>query len=284
MSVFDDLARRIERWSALDRAADPLATAVARAARPGPVRDLLSGAVLGHPLHPLLTDVPIGAWTMAGLLDLVGGRAAAPAADVLVATGVAAAVPTAATGLHDWSDTRGAPRRVGLVHAAANSAALGLYTASLLARLRGRRTAGKALGLAGLGALTAGGYLGGHLSYVEGVGVNRTAWRRGPARWTDVAAAGELPEGEPRRVVAGRVSLVLVREGERIHALDSVCSHMGGPLDEGEVAGGCVRCPWHGSVFRLADGSVVHGPATSPQPAYETRVEQDRVQVRARPR
>ncbi|MCD1143695.1 Rieske (2Fe-2S) protein [Kocuria sp. LUK] len=284
MSVFDDLARRIERWSALDRAADPLATAVARAVRPGPVRDLLSGAVLGHPLHPLLTDVPIGAWTMAGLLDLVGGRAAAPAADVLVATGVVAAVPTAATGLHDWSDTRGAPRRVGLVHAAANSAALGLYTASLLARLRGRRTAGKALGLAGLGALTAGGYLGGHLSYVEGVGVNRTAWRRGPARWTDVAAAGELPEGEPRRVVAGRVSLVLVREGERIHALDSVCSHMGGPLDEGEVAGGCVRCPWHGSVFRLVDGSVVHGPATSPQPAYETRVEQDRVQVRARPR
>ncbi|MGK7221389.1 Rieske 2Fe-2S domain-containing protein [Kocuria flava] len=284
MSVFDDLARRVERWSALDRAADPLAAAVGRAARPGPVRDLLSGAVLGHPLHPLLTDVPIGAWTMAGLLDLVGGRAAAPAADVLVATGVAAAVPTAATGLHDWSDTRGGPRRVGLVHAAANSAALGFYTASLLARLRGRRTAGKALGLAGLGALTAGGYLGGHLSYVEGVSVNRTAWRRGPARWTDVAAAGELPEGQPRRVVAGRVSLVLVREGERVHALDSVCSHMGGPLDEGEVAGGCVRCPWHGSVFRLADGSVVHGPATSPQPAYETRVEQDRVQVRARPR
>lgn len=282
MKLLEDLVARVETWKALDEVAEPLARAVGRAARPAPVRNVLSGTVIGHPLHPLLTDVPIGAWTMAAMLDLAGGPGTARAADLLVAAGLASAVPTAATGLNDWSDTQGADRRVGLVHATANSVALTFYTASLAARLRGRRGAGKALALAGYGCVVGGGYLGGHLVYARGVNVNRTAWRRGPRRWTDVLADADLAAGGHRRVQAGSVSVLLVRDGNRIEALDSVCSHMGGPLEEGTIDGGCVTCPWHGSTFRLADGAVVRGPATAPQPGYETRVEDGRIQVRRR--
>ena len=142
MKLFEDLMARVEKWKALDQVAEPLARAVGRAVRPAPVRNVLSGTVIGHPLHPLLTDVPIGAWTMAAVLDVAGGPGTSRAADVLVAAGLAAAVPTAATGLNDWSDTQGADRRIGLVHATANSVALTFYTASLAARLRGRRGAG----------------------------------------------------------------------------------------------------------------------------------------------
>ncbi|WP_298585011.1 Rieske 2Fe-2S domain-containing protein [uncultured Kocuria sp.] len=282
MKLLEDLVARVEKWKALDQVAEPVARAVGRAARPAPVRNVLSGTVIGHPLHPLLTDVPIGAWTMAAVLDLAGGPSTAHAADVLVATGLAAAVPTAATGLNDWSDTQGADRRIGLVHATANSVALTFYTASLAARLQGRRGAGKALALAGYGCVMAGGYLGGHLVYARGVNVNRTAWRRGPRRWTDVLADTDLAAGGHRRVQAGSVSVLLVRDGNRIEALDSVCSHMGGPLEKGTIDGGCVTCPWHGSTFRLADGAVVRGPATAPQPGYETRVQDGRIQLRLR--
>jgi nitrite reductase/ring-hydroxylating ferredoxin subunit/uncharacterized membrane protein len=283
MKLLDDLVGRVERWKALDWAGRPAAAAVGRVVSPAPVRNLLSGTVLGHPAHPMLTDLPIGAWSMATLLDLVGGRAAEPAADLLVATGVVTAVPTAATGLNDWSDTKGAARRVGQVHAAANNIGLALYTASYVCRRRGDRTTGKALGLAGLGAVMAGGFLGGHLSYALGVNVNRTAWRKGPREWTGVLDAADLAPGGHRLVQAGAVSVVLVREGEAITALDSVCSHMGGPLEEGTIADGCVTCPWHGSTFRLTDGSIVRGPASVPQPAYEARVQDGRIQVRARP-
>jgi nitrite reductase/ring-hydroxylating ferredoxin subunit/uncharacterized membrane protein len=283
MTQLEDLVARVETWKALDRVAEPLARAVGRAVRPAPVRNVLSGTVIGHPLHPLLTDVPIGAWTMAAVLDLAGGPGTARAADVLVAAGLAAAVPTAATGLNDWSDTQGADRRIGLVHATANGVALTFYAASLAARLRGRRGAGRALALVGYGCVTGGGYLGGHLVFARGVNVNRTAWRRGPRRWTDVLADADLAAGEHRRVPAGSVSVLLVRDGDRVEALDSVCSHLGGPLEEGTVDGGCVTCPWHGSTFRLADGAVVRGPATAAQPGYETRVEEGRIQVRRRP-
>lgn len=282
MKVLDDLVGRVERWKALDRVGRPAAAAVGRAVSPRPVRNLLSGTALGHPAHPLLTDLPIGAWSMATLLDLVGGRAAEPAADLLVVTGMATAVPTAATGLNDWSDTKGAARRVGQVHAASVNIGLALYTASFVSRRRGSRTTAKALGLAGLGAVMVGGFLGGHLSYGLGVNVNRTAWRRGPKDWTEVLGEAELAPGGHRLVQAGSVSVLLVRESDGITALDSVCSHMGGPLEEGTFADGCVTCPWHGSTFRLRDGGIVRGPASVPQPAYETRVQEGRIQVRAR--
>jgi nitrite reductase/ring-hydroxylating ferredoxin subunit len=199
---------------------------------------------------------------------------------VLIAAGVLAAVPTAATGLNDWSDTYGADVRVGVVHAAVNSTALGLYVASLTARARGKRTHGKIIGLAGQVTLLAGSYLGGHLTFARGVSVNRTAWQDGPADWTPVLPAGDLPDGEHGVVTAAGVPILLYRNAGRVWALANTCSHMGGPLNEGAIDAGCVTCPWHGSVFRFADGDVARGPASSPQPCFEARVIGDQIEVR----
>jgi nitrite reductase/ring-hydroxylating ferredoxin subunit/uncharacterized membrane protein len=274
------LVDAIEHFDRLDGVASAISGAVGKAVQPRPVRNILSGTSLGHPLHPVLTDFPIGAWTMATVLDTVGGPASEPAADILVAVGIATAVPTAAAGLNDWSDTQGKSRRVGLVHAVANGSALCLFSSSAIARASGSRTSGKALGLAGFGVLMFGGFLGGHLSFSNAVNVNKTAGRTGPREWTPVMAESELADGEHRKVDAGKVSVLLYRSGAGILALDSVCSHMGGPLEEGTIADGCVTCPWHGSTFRLGDGHVVRGPATTPQPSYEARVNDGQVEVR----
>ena len=280
MSLLHRTVRRLERVKALDRVAKPVAKVVGQAVQPRIVRNLLSGTNLGHPLHPMLTDVPIGAWGMSALLDTVGGRDAEPAADLLVGVGVLTAVPTAASGLNDWSDTQGAETRVGLVHAGANSLALSLYLASLAGRARGHRGLGKALGLAGLGTLMAGGYLGGYLSFVRGVNVNQTAGMRGPRKWTPVLADAELADGEHRQADAGGVPVLLYRTGGQAYALASTCSHMGGPLAQGTITDGCVTCPWHGSTFRFTDGSIVRGPASTPQPCYETRVQDEQIEIR----
>ncbi|MGO4807923.1 Rieske 2Fe-2S domain-containing protein [Arthrobacter sp. 2MCAF15] len=282
MNPLDSIVAAIERSDRLDGVASALATAVGRAVRARPVRNLLSGTGLGHPLHPVLTDLPIGAWSMATLLDALGGPDSAPAADILVCVGIATAVPTAAAGLNDWSDTQGKARRTGLIHAAANSTALSLYTSSAIARATGRRRLGKALGLAGFGTLMFGGFLGGNLTYGYAVNVNKTADRDGPSEWTPVLSEGALSDGEHRKMDIDGVSVLLYREGNVVLALDSVCSHMGGPLDEGKIADGCVTCPWHGSTFRLKDGSIVRGPASHRQPAYETRHINGQIEIRRR--
>lgn len=137
------------------------------------------------------------------------------------------------------------------------------------------------LALAGAGAMGAGGHLGGHLSFAEGVGVNQTVFEKGPDEWTSTVTETELSEGIPVCVSAGAVNVMIVRDDDGIHALDDRCTHRGGPLHEGEVTDGCVTCPWHGSRFRLADGSIEQGPAVTPQPVYETRVVDGRVEVRA---
>lgn len=281
MPVTTALIKRIEGFEGFDKITEPLQKLASRLVEPRVVRNALSGTDLGHPLHPLLTDVPIGTWLAAGLLDTVGGKAAEPAADLLVAAGVAAAVPTALSGLNDWSDTYGEETRLGFVHAAGNAVALGLYAASLACRLAGHRSRGRMLGFAGFAAMSGGAYLGGHLSFVRGVGVNHTAFEERPGDWTDVAADADLAEGATLKVDAAGAAVLLHRRNGRICALDNVCTHAGGPLDEGSVADGCVTCPWHGSVFRLEDGTVVRGPASTPQPGYETRVSDGRIEVRA---
>ncbi|MEZ2388006.1 DUF2231 domain-containing protein [bacterium RCC_150] len=139
----DSVVKAVEQFDLLDGVASSLAKAVGRVVKPRPVRNLLSGTYIGHPLHPVLTDLPIGAWTMAALLDLAGGRASEPAADALVAVGIATAVPTAAAGLNDWSDTEGKPQRTGLVHALVNTTGLCFYVSSAVARRSGRRGLGK---------------------------------------------------------------------------------------------------------------------------------------------
>jgi nitrite reductase/ring-hydroxylating ferredoxin subunit/uncharacterized membrane protein len=265
----------------LDRVAVPIGDTVRDALDRQPLKDALSGTWLGHPLHPMLTDLPIGFWTSAFTLDLVGGRSTRRAATQLVAWGVVCAVPTAVSGAADWGDTTGAARRVGLVHAAANTTALACYAASWWARVRGRHARGVALGLVGATAATVGGYLGGHLLQSLGVGVDRARFPSPPAEWTRVAAVSELSE-RPRRVVADEAPVVVFRAGRDVVALDARCPHRGAPMEEGDVHDGCITCPWHGSVFRIADGSLVHGPSTVDLPAYECRIVDDDVEVRSR--
>jgi nitrite reductase/ring-hydroxylating ferredoxin subunit/uncharacterized membrane protein len=267
---------------------DAPASAVGRTVRdlvpPGPVKDALSGTWLGHALHPLLTDLPVGTWTSAVLLDWLGGHAARPAADRLIELGILAALPTAVTGWSDWADSEpasAAVRRTGLVHAASNISALGLFGASLALRRRGRRGSGRLFALAGSAALGAGGYLGGHLAYAEGVGVDQTAFEERTSGWTAVMRDSELPEGEARYAEVDGVGVMVARWQGEVHALSSRCAHRGGPLDEGEIADGCVTCPRHGSVFRLADGDVVRGPSPYPQPRWDARVRDGVVEVKA---
>jgi nitrite reductase/ring-hydroxylating ferredoxin subunit/uncharacterized membrane protein len=257
---------------------------VGPATRPRVVKNALSGTWLGHRFHPLMVPLPIGFWTGALLFDLVATRRARWAADTLVGAGIAAAVPTAAAGLSDWADAEPDGRRVGLVHASCNTLALLCYSSSLVARLLGARKAGVGLGLAGAAAISVGGYLGGHLSYVQAVGVEKKRFAGGPSSWTPVLEEAELEDGRPRVVRAGDTEVLLVREGNRLHALWASCTHECGPLVEGRFADGNVTCPWHGSTFRLADGKVVRGPAAASQPVYETRVtDGGKIEVRAAP-
>jgi nitrite reductase/ring-hydroxylating ferredoxin subunit len=273
-----ELIHRIEGMDSLDDRADRLSGIVNGVV--GPAKSLLSGTWLGHPLHPLLTDVPIGCWTGAVLLDLAGGDDVAAAVDPLVGLGVLAALPTAVSGLSDWADTCGGERRIGLVHAAANGAALGLFTLSLVSSRGGAR----ALRLLGLAAVGAGGYLGGHLSYARGLGVDHQAFIAKPGDWTGAIAAAALDEGVPVPARVGEAPVLLYRRGTQIYAVSDVCPHAGGPLHEGVVdADLCVTCPWHGSRFQLSDGRVVRGPATAPATVYEARVQRGRVQVRPSP-
>ena len=283
------LTGRLEGASALDPAAGALTGVVHRVLPRGPVKDLLHGTWLGHPVHPLLIAVPIGLWTSASLLDLTCGAGARGAARRLVGAGVLAVAPTAATGLADWSELGDfqRPKRVGLVHALTNTLTATIYAARWLARDRGDHARGRDLALAGSLGLAVGGYLGGHLSYSEGVGVNRTADEQPePQQWTDVGAA-DLAAGSLRRVdVAGQAVVLVERDGQ-LFAMSATCSHFGGPLDEGSVTAdgtdeACLVCPWHASHFRLRDGSVARGPATSPQRSYDVRTAGDRLQVRAR--
>jgi len=265
----------------LDALAGPASDAVREALDRQPLKDVLSGTWLGHPLHPMLTDLPIGFWTSAFTLDLLGGRGAQRAATQLVGWGVLTAVPTALSGAADWGDTTGRPRRVGLVHAAANTTALACYTASWIARRRGRHWRGVAFGLAGATAATVGGYLGGHLLQSLGVGVDRSAFPKPPPTWTRVAPGAEVT-GAPKRFVAGEAPVVVLRHRGAVTALDARCPHRGGPMDEGSVHDGCITCPWHGSMFRLDDGALVRGPSTVDLPVYECAVVGPDVEVRGR--
>ena len=276
------LVHKLATTEAIDKVGKPVASKVAGLIGHGPVKDVLSGTWTGHPLHPVMTDLPIGFWTSSFMLDLVGGKRSAAASQRLIGLGILSAVPTAAAGLSDWSDTLGEERRIGTVHAAANVAALGLYAWSWLARRAGRRGAGVTLGLLGATAATAGGYLGGHLVYRQGVGADRNAWKHGGDDWVDVADDLALVDGKPLVVKVDDDDVLLAKTPAGvIAAISNVCGHAGGPLNEGEFdSEGCVTCPWHGSVFRLADGHVVHGPATGHQPRYEVRSEGGRLSVR----
>jgi len=261
-----DLMSYLERAKRLDRLTEPVQRA-ARRLPPGKARDALYGVWLGHPLHPLLVQVPVGTWMSASLLDATPGNERASRR--LVLAGLAAAVPAVLAGTADWSEQHEQQMRTGLVHAAANAAAIALYAASAV--VTGRPA--KRLRLAGLAAAGAGGYIGGHIAYRQSAGANQAEAvpHLVEPGWQDVMPLAELDDAKPVKRMLGDVPVVVVRDGTGIHVLAERCSHLSGPLSDGDYHDGCLTCPWHGSTFRVADGSVARGPATAPQPAFITR-------------
>jgi nitrite reductase/ring-hydroxylating ferredoxin subunit/uncharacterized membrane protein len=249
------------------------------------VKDWLNGVWMGHPLHPALTDMTIGAWFTGALLDVFGSRRGA---DASITVGVLAAVPTALAGAADWTDTSGEQRRGGLVHALLNSGGLVCMIASLFARRADQRGLGMVLSTVGLSLSTYSAWLGGELVFRQGTGVNRTAFEPTLDEFKAVLGADELTPGKLVGATADvdgtSVPIVLYKKGRSIMALSATCSHWGGPLAEGKVVSvngsECVECPWHASQFNLADGSVVHGPATAPQPVFEARQRNGQIEVR----
>lgn len=277
MHATERVVERLERQQGLDAAAERIAGVLSRALRSEGLRDVLSGRPIGHPLHPAAVMVPIGTLMSATLLDATGDPLLRPAARRLVGMGLLSAAPAALAGWSDWLDTEGAERRVGLVHAAANVVGLASYAVSWWQRRSGG--SGLVAGLVGATALGVGGWLGGHLAYAAGVGVDTTAFQRGPADWTDVIAADEVTTGL-RQVDVDGTPVLLTRVAGRIVAIGDRCTHRGGPLAEGERVGNCVTCPWHGSRFDLVTGEVLRGPATRPAAVYEVREVGGRVQLR----
>ena len=275
---------RIETSSGVDRMSSPLNAALHRGLRPGPILDVLTGKPLGHPAHPALVSAPIGCWTGALVADLAGERRAGR---LLTGLGVLSALPVAATGASDWADTTGAEQRVGAVHLGLNLTATVVYGGSWWARRQGHHHLGMSLGIAGAALATAAGWLGGHLAYTIGVGVDTNAFDGGPTEWTRVteqsSASGPLRHGS-----AAGVSLVIVdpdttagdASGDPPRVLANRCSHRGGPLAEGDLNDGCLRCPWHGSQFDAGTGEVRRGPATNAQPVYEVRRHARELEVR----
>ena len=281
----DAAVESIERAKSLDPAVQATKKAVDAGLSNPDVRDALHGVWFGHPLHPALILMPLGSWISASVLDFLPGRR--DASRTLVGLGLVTAAPTALAGWADWSDLHPQQQRTGLVHAAANVLAAGLQFASWRARRQGRQARGAALSLAALGLGSAGAYLGGHLSYRQGAGMNHAeeAPHVLPEEWTRLCTLDELPDGEPTRLTLDDVPVFVLRRDRQVDVLFDLCSHLSGPLSEGELSGSgddlCVTCPWHGSVFRVRDGKVQRGPTTYPQPVLQVRVGTDGV-VQAR--
>ena len=285
--IFDWFIELIQDLPIFDSVANAVQPAVKKAVLDSPngpaIKKALHGAWLGHALHPVLTDFPIGAWTMAAFFDAIAGDDrpyAAPAADLCVAVGVASAVPTALTGLNDWSELFGRPARVGVAHALCNAAATTLYASSLIAR-RTNRPLGVQLAYCGFGVMMLGGLLGGHLVFAQQVGANRSAAQELPTDYVAVIPESDLAPGKPVKATVKGKELVLVKHDGRVFAMMAACSHLGGPLDKGKIVNGGIRCPWHGSIFALEDGRVLQSPATIAQTCFETRVRDGQVEVRA---
>jgi nitrite reductase/ring-hydroxylating ferredoxin subunit len=280
------LLARLEAARSLDGVARRVRALAAGTVGRGRLGDLLHGVRFGHPLHPAVVQFPIGAWMSAALLDLLPGTR--HAATALLAAGTAGAVPAAVTGGADYATLSPEQRRVALVHAAANTAAVGLFTASVVARLRGHHGRGRALSFAGLGIAGASAYLGGHVAFGQGAGVNHSAaaLQLLPGGWHRLGAADTIPDGQISTRVLGETPVVVYREHERFTVFVGRCAHQGGPLSAGttvDVDGErCLQCPWHGSAFRLTDGHAVGGPAGTDQVLLRTRIRDGQLEA-ARP-
>ena len=276
------IPERIERARGLDRVAGAARDAVQRVLRTGAVKDALHGVWLGHALHPALAQFTLGSYVSASLLDAVGGRTRESSA--LIAAGLAATLPTVASGWADYSDGHEEQQRVGIVHAALNGAAVACYAGALVVRSRGGR--GRALTAAGGALVSSSAYLGGHMAFRQALGPNQSEAvpHTGPGDWQPLGPVTEVPDRRPVRRVAADTPVVVVRTGEEISVLADRCPHASAPMHEGELGehdgSAVLTCPWHGSVFRATDGAVVHGPATAPLPRFETRTVDGVLQAR----
>ena len=286
MSSTQDVVKAVD-FKGLDRLAEPLSKAVRGAYEAaGPAgaqaKNALHGVWLGHPLHPVFTDVPIGAWTTALALDSAanGDGGMRRAATFAIGVGLIGAAGAAVTGLTDWSETDGRSRRTGLLHGLLNITATTLFAAAFVRRRADSHSRGRALAWTGYAIAVGSAYLGGDLVYDQRIGVTHAAVGE-PESFADVARGSDVPDGTMTRASAGDVDVLLARQQGRLCALAHPCAHMGGPLSEGTLKDGSVVCPWHGSEFALDDGHVINGPATQAQPCFAVREEGGRIEVKA---
>src|SRR5215469_9933185 len=251
------------------------------------IRNFLNGTWLGEPLHVVLKDVPIGAWTVAMFFDAfdsIGGNGEfALAAEASIAIGILGAAGAAATGLTDWSDVDPPARKMGLLHGVLNIGATALFTTSLLLRRNKTRVGGRVAAALGYALMTYSAHLGGKMVYKHRVGVDRTDGLVYPENFTPVLSASELADDQPARAMHHGVPILLVRRGQRLFAMAETCSHFSGPLSEGKLVDESIECPYHASRFALEDGRVINGPAVHPQPCLEVRIRGGQVEVRKPP-
>jgi len=280
---------RLADQPVLDELAEPLARAVHAAYDAAgdtgrAAKNAMHGVWLGHPLHPVFTDVPIGAWTTALVLDAAAAarrdRGLARAADVAIAVGLAGAVGSAVTGLTDWSETSGRSRRTGLLHGLLNLASTTLFAASYVLRKSRAPTSGRACAMAGYALTVTAAYLGGDLVYGRRIGVTHAGENEATPAFTAVAPSTSVDEGAMTHARTVDMDLLLARRQGRVCALAHACSHLGGPLSEGTLRDSSVVCPWHGSEFALDDGRVINGPATIAQPSFDVREREGQIEVR----
>jgi nitrite reductase/ring-hydroxylating ferredoxin subunit/uncharacterized membrane protein len=283
------MQRIVDALPFLDKVAEAVQPKVQEAVEAGgtPARNVLDGVWLEAPLHPALTDVPVGSWTAAlvfdGLDAASDSRAMRNAADASLALGVVGALGAAVTGLSDWRYLSGGSRRMGIAHALLNTIGLVLSITSLVLRATGRRNGGRLSFLAGYSVAGMAAHLGGELSYHYGLRVNRTVFQgSGPDEFTPVLDESELAQDGLRRAEVDGAGILLSRSSSGdICAISATCNHFGGPLEQGDREGDTVVCPLHKSRFDLCSGEVIDGPAVFPQPRYETRVRDGKIEVRA---
>jgi len=249
------------------------------------LKTFIHGTWLGHPLHPVITDIPLGAWTLAVLFDIIylfnRTTTWTTAADLSIIIGVVAALAAAVTGYTDWNETIDRERRVGVAHGLINTLVLIIYVASLIVRGAGaNRGLGIVLALVGYALVISAAYLGGEMVFSIGTGVNHHAWQPVPEKFTKVLLEGRLTEGMLIKAMAGDTPILLYKKGDTVCAISETCSHAGGPLSEGELDGNLVQCPWHASRFDICTGQVRGGPATVSQVRYETRIQNGQIEVR----
>jgi nitrite reductase/ring-hydroxylating ferredoxin subunit/uncharacterized membrane protein len=283
------MQRMVEALPFLDKVSDAVQPEVEKAVDAGgtTARNVLDGVWFEAPLHPVMTDVPIGSWTAALVFDgldiVTDNKPVRHAADLSLVFGTLGAFGAAVTGLSDWRYLSGGSRRMGVAHGLLNTIGLVLSIVSLVQRATGRRNAARLTFLAGYSISGMAAHLGGELSYHYGLRVDRNAFEEaGPDEFVAILDEGELGQDELRRVEIDGVGVLLSRSSDgEVCAISATCNHFGGPLEQGEREGDTVVCPRHNSRFDLCSGQAIDGPAVFPQSRYETRSREGKIEVKA---